>query len=126
DPKLAWIGYVARKNADDGLPTIAAAALEALRQEPAPPLDRKQLDGALAGSRQMFAWFKLCLDETGALSRIEARGATSIAALDVFEPAIRGWKLRPFQIDGQPMPVCAMIALAHPDDPRPIVMPFPV
>ncbi len=128
--RLAWIGFVARR-ATDVLPTISATALETLRVagDRNGPLDH-DITAVLPvepNARPHVTWFKLCIDETGTVESARPYQTTSIAATKAFERAITQWRFRPFALQGQPMPVCSMVQLAHPpkDAPTPETIPLP-
>lgn len=113
---LSWIGWVARHDTADALPTIAPEALETLRaagtREPAVT----GLDASIATSKRKYAyaWAKLCIDADGNVTGAHVREASSTRALHAFVDAIGDWKFKPFAPKGQPIPVCSMMLLARP------------
>jgi len=113
---LSWIGYAARHDVADALPTITPDALESLRvagqREPAVP----ELDAELAASPRKYThtWVKLCIDATGAVTGVHVREASSHRAAAAYTRAVADWKFKPFAPAGQPIPVCSMLVLAHP------------
>lgn len=113
---LSWIGWVARHDTADALPTIAPDTLEALRvagvREPAVT----GLDASIATSRRKYAyaWAKLCIDAEGNVTGAHVREASSTRALHAFSDAIADWKFKPFAPKGQPIPVCSMMLLGSP------------
>ena len=118
-PRLLWIGYEARRDWDDGLPTVTVATLESLRMagDPGAALAaeaRGLLARDVASYKRASAWFKVCLDGTGAVSGTDEREVTSLEAWHVFAAAIGAWRFRPFTIDGRALPVCAMVHFEHP------------
>jgi hypothetical protein len=113
-PWLSWIGYEARRELVDALPTISPDALESLRtggqREPA-------VAGLAAGPQQddvPYAWVKMCIDAEGKVTGTHVREASSPAAARVFTAAIADWSFKPFAPAGQPLPVCAMVVIANP------------
>jgi hypothetical protein len=129
-PWLAWIGYVARRSYQDALPTISGAALEALRLEGEPhaPLGGPATAEELTVMKMAYAWLKVCIDGTGAVTGAHVREASSPRAARVFGAATQTWKFRPFLLRGQPVPVCAMVQMRDPADPPPTheALPLPL
>jgi hypothetical protein len=141
-PRLAWIGFASKRTVDT-LPTISGAALEALRiaGDRGGPIDAQlgstlkgaTLQRAQVGSRPVdpkaefvFAWLKVCLDTTGAVTSIDPFMTTSTDAQKAFVSAAQAWKFRPFTVRGTPMPVCAMTQVAFPPNAGPPeVLPLP-
>lgn len=117
-PWLSWIGYEARRNMADALPTISAETLESLRiagqREPAVT----GLDEEIARSQMHYskAWVKLCIDAQGNVTGTHVREASSNRASRTFTAAIADWKFKPFAPDGRPLPVCSLVLLAKPLD----------
>lgn len=105
DGRITWIGASARRAGEGDIPTITHDALEQLR---------------LAGERIIAlpsdgaAWFKLCLDDTGAVTSTDLYETSSLAAAAAFRDALGRWKFRPFVTQGQPRPICAMVHVASP------------
>lgn len=133
-PRLTWIGYEARRDDRDNFPTISAGVLESLRTAGDP---NGPIDPAVGGTLELepmksgkvaFSWLKLCIDETGAVSDASVRATTSLEAAKVFANAARTWTFKPFTMEDQPVPVCAMVRLVYPpgQGPMPEVIPFPV
>ncbi len=124
---LLWIGY-ASKGPTDTLPTISGTSLEALRVRgdhdgPIDPALGETLERApfrSTGTKAeiaaqfAFAWLKLCLDATGAITSVEPFVATSLDAQQAFIAAARTWQLKPFTVRGRAVPVCAMARLTYP------------
>jgi len=130
-PWLAWIGYAARRDVADALPTITASTLEALRIEgdAQEPLAGPGAFDELATLGHARAWLKVCIDGSGAVTGAHVREATSPRAARIFGDAAKTWKFRPFVLGSQPTPACSMIAMRYPvdkDDPSPDVLPFPL
>ena len=80
--KLRWIGFVARTSQQDALPTVTQRALEALRTEAPATFDdatRAELDRELAKTKEpsTWAWFKVCIDGSGAVTGVHPRATPS-------------------------------------------------
>jgi len=103
---LLWIGYEARRDPEDAYPTVTPATLEALREAG----DRAV---TFAADPDASVWFKVCIDETGAVASAEDRETTSFEASRGFADAIKTWKFRPFTAGDKVLPVCAMMKLGH-------------
>jgi hypothetical protein len=103
---LLWIGYEARRDPEDAFPTVTPATLEALREAGDQAV-------TFASDPDARAWFKVCIDETGAVTTAEDRETTSFEASRAFADAIKTWKFRPFTAGDQVLPVCAMERLGH-------------
>ncbi len=129
-PWLAWIGYVARRDVKDALPTISAAALEELRTggDRHAPLAGPGAFDELAIMQCAYAWMKVCIDGSGAVTGAHVREATSPHAARVFGDAIKTWQFKPFLLGNQPTPVCAMVRMVYPTDKTPPeeMLPLPV
>lgn len=133
----AWIGYSGRRDIRDGLPTITPSALEAhrLSGDPIAVPSREdaaaiEAESAAAEVNYAYAWMKVCLDASGAVTGVHSREVTSTRAEAAFAAAIRKWTFRPFLLGRQATPVCAMLRLAHPaaiaqKDPEVLPLPFP-
>jgi len=113
-PWLSWIGYEARRDLVDALPTISPDALESLRsaglREPAVA----GLDSGPQRDDHPYAWMKTCIDADGNVTGEHVREASSPAAARAFSAAVADWSFRPFAPTGQPLPVCAMVLVAKP------------
>lgn len=132
-PRLTWIGFESRRSDDDNAPTISPDALEALRLAG----DRNgPLDPAVAATLPLdptpkihaaFTWLKVCVDESGAVSGVYPFETTAPQVTLAFSDAVRGWKFKPFELNGQAMPVCSMARLAYPPGGAPTteVLPMP-
>lgn len=127
-PRLAWIGYVARRDFQDALPTVSAAALEALRidGDPQAPLAGPGAFDELAIMKIAYAWLKVCIDVNGAVTSANVREASSPKAARTFAAAAQTWKFRPFALRGQPTPICSMVQMRYPSGPMPEVLPLPL
>lgn len=132
-PRLAWIGFESRRNDEDSAPTISPEALESLRLAG----DRNgPLGAAVAAKLELdstptshaaFAWLKVCVDEAGSVSGVFPFETTSPAAMAAFSAAVRTWKFKPFETNGQPLPICSMARLSYPPDGAPAkeMLPLP-
>ena len=136
--QLLWIGYASK--GPDALPTISGTSLDALRVRgdhdgPIDPALGDTLDRApfrSTGTRVdpkamfAFAWLKLCLDATGAITAVEPLLTTSPDAQKAFIAAARAWEFKPFVVRGRPIPVCAVARLSYPPHgPNDEVLPLP-
>jgi len=117
-PRLRWIGY--RRDLDDVVPTVVPDVLEGLRTagELAPHLPREigdQLElEAAPGAHSAYTWFKVCVDETGAVTSAQERETTSVAASHAFADVVAAWRFNPFVIDGKPHSVCSLMRVIYP------------
>jgi TonB family protein len=63
--------------------------------------------------------FKLCIDTSGAVARIETVKATGFEAFDQkLIRSMRQWQYRPYEVDGAPASVCTMITFVYDQTPR--------
>jgi hypothetical protein len=111
-PWLSWIGYEARKDVGDALPTITPETLESLRTA-------GQRDPAIPGvtnepTTAIYAWVKTCIDGEGKVTGTHVREASTPAAARLFLAAIADWSFKPFAPAGQPLPVCSLVVLGKP------------
>jgi hypothetical protein len=111
-PWLSWIGYEARKDLVDALPTITPEALESLRTT-------GQRDPALPGvadapEKAVYAWVKTCIDGEGKVTGTHVREASTPNAARLVQAAIGDWSFKPFVVGGQPLPVCALVPVGKP------------
>ncbi len=115
-PWLAWIGYVARRDAQDALPTISGSSLESLRidGDPQAAIAGPGAFDELASTGFAYAWLKVCIDTTGVVTSANVREASSPKAARTFGAATATWKFRPFTLRGQPAPVCSMVQMRYP------------
>jgi hypothetical protein len=115
-PWLAWIGYSARRDLQDALPTIGGDTLEALRLEgdPQAPLAGPGTFNDLEAKFGAYAWLKVCIDATGAVTGAHVREASSPRAARAFSAATQTWKFKPYTLGSQPAPVCSMVAMTYP------------
>ncbi len=123
-PVLAFIGFASRTGVSPELPTISGTALEALRVSG--KLDDVPAHAeALPTGRHSSAWLKLCLDGTGAITAVQPRDASTLAAARAFTEMARSWQFRPFTLQGQPIAVCAMIQPTYPTFEHREALPLP-
>lgn len=124
-PRISWIGYAARHDLRDALPTIAPQALEALRTkgDPNGPVDPV----TLAEGDAAYAWVKLCIDADGNVTSAHPREATSMEAARAFGAAAQTWQFKPFVVGSRAIPACAMLRMAARTTPKPPreVLPLP-
>jgi hypothetical protein len=127
---LNWIGYVARRDLQDALPTVSAASLEALRidGDPQAPLAGPSTFDELPMMKSAYAWLKVCIDGNGAVTGVHVREASSPKAARVFAAAAQTWKFQPFVLRTQPSPVCSMVRMRYPSNPddKIEVLPLPL
>lgn len=127
---LAWIGYVARRDMQDALPTVSAQALESLRVagDPRAPLAGPGAFDELSTLKVAFAWLKICIDGTGAVTGAHVREASSPRAARTFAAAIQTWQFKPFVLGSRATPVCSMVRMVYPTDRTPDTetLPLPV
>jgi hypothetical protein len=114
---ITWIGASARRAGEGDIATITHDTLEQLRTtgERTVKLDA---DGA--------AWFKVCLDETGSVASADLYETSSIATAAALRTVLARWKFRPFVMNGQPWPVCAMVRMPPTQDVETLPAPPPV
>jgi len=132
-PHLTWIGYESRRAVDPLVPTITADALAALRVSGD---NDGPIDPSVAASLELdptktmhaqYAWIRLCIDETGAVTQAHVFELTSERSADAFAAAAQRWTFRPFTIQGSGMPVCSMVRMSYPPKGAPPleVLPLP-
>jgi hypothetical protein len=113
-PWLSWIGYEARQDLADALPTISPDTLESLRVAGVRAPVVTGLEADIQREQFAFAWVKTCIDAQGKVTSTHLRLASSARAARVFAAAIADWAFRPFTPAGQPLPVCSMVLLGSP------------
>lgn len=111
-PHLVWIGYVSRRDRASGLPSIAPEVLESLRAAgdrngPLAPDVATQIGDA-------YAWLDVCIDGNGEVTSAHPRLCSSRKAARAFGEATTRWKFKPYQVHGQPLPVCSLLKLRNP------------
>jgi TonB family protein len=117
DHRLRYIGFASRRQGEPAWPTITQAALEAHRVEPTPlALDAaagarvaQELTARPEQDRVVYAWFKVCIDGSGAVTAVYPRETSSLAALHAYAGSLGAWKLHPVTLAGTPSPVCALV-----------------
>jgi hypothetical protein len=132
-PHLAWIGFESRRDVDAPIPTITPAQLETVRltgdlDGPLDPTEAKILDhDPTPRSHAEFAWLRICVDETGAVSLAHTFETTSPEAKKLFEAAAQKWTFKPYLLGGKPTHVCAMERLSYPPGQGPVgeTLPMP-
>jgi hypothetical protein len=110
-PRLRWIGYVARRDAQDALPTISPVALEALRIAGDSIAGLAAKTGLQEGA---YVWLKVCINAEGAVTSADVRSATSPHVGRAVAQATGDWQFRPFVVRQQAMPVCSMLLAMGP------------
>lgn len=120
-PWLAWIGFEARRDLRDALPTVSAATFESARTAGTrdgavdPVAGASLLAHAKAFSQDTeYAWLKVCLDAEGQIASVKVREASSFAAAAVFTANANAWAFRPIVAGGHPIPACAMVEMVYP------------
>lgn len=118
-PRLAWIGFVSRRDEPAGLPSVTPEVLETLRASgtedgPIDPAIGSTLELDADASHQAYAWFDVCLDTSGKVTGAHLRSYTSPKAAHAFADAVARWSFRPYTIGGHPLPVCSLVRLAYP------------
>jgi len=133
-PKLTSIGFAGARDADDTTVTLSPAGLAALRTDtsesalPPSAADLLETERTLLGSERAYAWLKVCLADTGALTTVVPIEASSPAAVEAFSAIVRTWTFRSFDPGAGPRPACARVLLEHPGDTARAfeLLPFPL
>ena len=129
-PWLSWIGYVARRDMRDAIPTITTSVLENARVAgtPNPPIEGPAAAHDISLGGNAYAWTKVCLDSSGAVSSASVREASSPGAARLFTAAMKDWQFKPIALRGQASPVCSMVFTVSPGDkgPKRARLPFPL
>jgi hypothetical protein len=119
----------------DALPTVSPGTLEAVRTDGDLRATPDEADGVALvtetkarGWKRAFAWFKICDDDTGAITGTHARESSSPLAERTFASAIARWKFGPPKLGDHAVPVCANYRFVHPptEDPEVLPMAFPL
>ncbi len=123
---LSWIGYAARLEGE-GMPTVSAKVLEALRVAG----DRDGPVDGLDPAAKPRAWLKVCVDAQGTVTDANVRETTSTVGAQAFLTAARAWRFQPFLLEGSAVPVCAMFAMKYPathaaDEQEVLPLPLPM
>jgi len=132
--QLTWIGLASQHTGGLAAPTLDTAAFEALRLtgERVPVLDAataRAIEAELSpedGDDVAAMWLKVCIDETGAVTRIDPYDPPSYVAMDAFVAIARAWTFRPFEHAGQARPACSMVRMVHPAAKAPPVETLPL
>lgn len=129
-PRLSWIGYIARRDLRDGIPTVTPALFEAARigGTAQPAVDGPAIAHDVADGGSAFAWTKVCLDSSGTVSSTSVREASSPAAARAFTEAMKDWQFKPIRLRGQPTPVCSLVFTLTPtkENPKKVGLPLPL
>jgi hypothetical protein len=76
--------------------------------------DAVRVDMLHAGLRQLVGAFKLCIDAAGRVSHLSVIDTTDYPAYDrKLISEMRQWRYVPYEIGGQPMPVCTAITVVY-------------
>ena len=66
------------------------------------------------GDLQTSAAIKLCLSIDGSVSSIDLKKSTKYGAYDdVIVAAVRGWRYKPYTVNGRPVPACGMVTFVY-------------
>jgi hypothetical protein len=86
-----------------------------IRGEPAIVPDQPTKDAIRdAGVARVTGSFKLCLDATGAVARVETLKTTGFESYDrTLIRGMRQWMYRPYTVDGKPAPVCTAVIFIY-------------
>jgi hypothetical protein len=118
NPTIRWIGFTARWDESDSLPTVTPALLQAHQSssEALGANDIAELDRELAAHKLtlLIEWFKVCIDADGKLTSVTSRGGSTLGSREVFGRQIKSWELRPVELGGRPTPVCSVVKFSHP------------
>lgn len=113
------IGYAGRR----GAPSITQSVLELNRLEgdPVATLSTEAaapINAAIkaVGAEFAYAWIEMCIDETGTVSAIHPREASTPRIHDAFATIVKTWKFKPIILGEQPRAVCSQLRLVHPPD----------
>jgi len=131
-PHLSWIGYASRRPIDALVPTITPSALESIRLtgDRNGPLDpefatKLELDPT-PKSHAQFAWLRVCVDESGAVTLADPFETTSNNVSIAFARAASQWTFKPFRIHDQPVAVCSLARMSYPPNEGPTVETLPL
>ncbi len=118
NPAIRWIGFTARWDELDALPTVTPEVFQT-HQTNSGALnagDLAKLDRELAAHnlKLLVDWFKVCIDSEGRLSSVTSRSGSTLGSREVFAQQIKTWEFRPVQLAGQPTPVCSVVKFSHP------------
>lgn len=76
---------------------------------------------AVHNDSHIVGQFRMCVDRNGDVSRVQIVQSTRFETYDqAIVAGMRGWKYRPFVVDGKPAPVCSLVTFVYtPDAPKP-------
>ena len=119
--RLTWIGFASRPDTNDDRPTLTTEAFDRLRVsgERTAVLGPDVVDAIAkeSGGAALdveITWLRVCLDETGAVSEVDGLETTSFVAQEAFTSLAKTWTFKPFVVEGQGVPVCSLVRMAHP------------
>ena len=98
---------------------VPSAALEAQRVRGTTQIlpDPEDAAALQQGGKRAVAVYKLCLDETGAVSQVRLLKSSGRPAYDQkIERAMRDWAYRPFLVNNVASPVCTAITFVYQPD----------
>lgn len=132
--QLTWIGFASQDAGSPSVPTLDAAAFEALRAtgQRVPVLDAataRTIDAEISPTDPedvAMVWLKICLDEIGNVTLIDPYMPRSYVAMEAFIATAQTWTFRPFVYAGTAQSVCSMVRMAHPADKAPPVETLPL
>ncbi len=96
-----------------GPPNIMSSELVALRISGMTSIEpdavtRQQI--IADGHEQVAIIFRICIDEIGAVASAKLLAPSGYPAYDTAQiAATRGWKFKPYRIDGKPSPACSVV-----------------
>lgn len=78
------------------------------------PDDPTKTEIQRAGQDKLIATFKLCVDASGAVAKVQQLKASGFAAYDAkIDRQMRTWRYRPFMVDGTAAPVCTAVTFIY-------------
>jgi hypothetical protein len=81
------------------------------------PDDKTKFAMYQAGLSLVESEFRICVDEAGAIESVLPMRSTGFAGYDArLITAMRQWRYSPYQVDGQPVPVCTQIKFKYRQD----------
>lgn len=67
-----------------------------------------------AGIDRVVAAFEMCLDDEGAVTRVQTLESSGYPAYDEhLRSGIETWRYRPFEKEGKPVPVCTVVTFIY-------------
>ena len=132
--QLTWIGFASQYAGSPAVPTLDAAAFEALRTsgQRVPVLDEataRAIEAELSPTDPddvAIVWLKICLDALGNVTLIDPHTPRSYVAMEAFQAIAQTWTFRPFVHAGKAQPVCSMVRMVHPAAKAPPVETLPL